>query len=380
MTTLANMRRPGRVVVGGDFNLHHPVWSAEDRHSAGAEKLLEMAENWGLELVTTPGEPTWSRQGCRPSTLDLFWCSSGIRRRYEGAWEWAGSDHLPQAVSVWGVGAAPRAAPRPNWKMMEPGKVEKRAKEILLPPITSKETLDAATDGLIRQLIDIQNATVPMTKPSKGRRSKAFWNHRTVESTRRLREAERNHRNRGTDLSADQLRQARAEQKKTLAQESTRSWRETTAEATRNPRLLWSLAAWGKNRSHVGTERAHMPDLDWSDGRPPATSMVDKADALAERFFPDTRPGEAPTPGPSQRWFPSELPSVTKEDVEGALRRPRQWKAPGTDGLANGFLRACGPPLVRALRTITTASLALGYYPRAFKQAKVGSRERQPPN
>ena len=103
IATLARAQRPDRVVVGGDFNLHHPVWSGEDRHSAGAEKLLELAEKWGLELVTTAGEPTWNRHGCRPSTLDLFWCSSGIRRRYEGAWEWVGSDHSPQAMSVWGA-------------------------------------------------------------------------------------------------------------------------------------------------------------------------------------------------------------------------------------------------------------------------------------
>ena len=210
-----------------------------------------------------------------------------------------------------------------------------------------------------------------MTKARKGKRSKAFWNYRTVESTRQLREAERSHRRHGTELSADALRAARAAQKATLIRESTRSWRETTAEATRNPKLLWSLAAWGKNKSHVGTERAHMPDLERGDGQAPATLMADKADALAERFFPDTRPGEEPSPGPSQGWIRTQLPAVMKEDVEEAISRPSPWKAPGCDGIANGFLRCCGAPLIQAIKTLTTASLALGHYPKAFKLARV---------
>ena len=170
ITTLARAQRPDRAVVGDDFNLHHPVWSGEDRHSAGAEKLLELAEKCGLELVTTAVEPTWNRHGCGPRLLTY----SGARAESGGTWEWAGSDHSPQAMSVWGAGAAPRAAPSPNWKMMDPEEVSERVQCNRLLPISSKETLDNAADDLVRR-IEIQKDTVPMTKVCKGKRSKAFW-------------------------------------------------------------------------------------------------------------------------------------------------------------------------------------------------------------
>jgi hypothetical protein len=47
-----------RIVVLGDFNLHHPLWSADHRRAGSgrrAEHLLRIIEDSQLQLLTVPG-------------------------------------------------------------------------------------------------------------------------------------------------------------------------------------------------------------------------------------------------------------------------------------------------------------------------------------
>ena len=153
------------------------VWSGEDRYIQGVELLLELATKWDLELVTTPGEPTWTKPGCRSSIIDLFWRIGDVQCRYEGAWEWLGSDHTPQLVMAWLNNVNPtKRRPTPNWKLMHPEEVELAAESIAVGHASSPEQLDDATDHFIRQSINIRQATTPMKRGTAGHRSKAFWN------------------------------------------------------------------------------------------------------------------------------------------------------------------------------------------------------------
>ncbi|OAT02150.1 uncharacterized protein BDCG_17412 [Blastomyces dermatitidis ER-3] len=48
-------------IVLGDFNLHHPLWSAahrQARYGPNAQELLTIIENFQLQLLTVPGTPT----------------------------------------------------------------------------------------------------------------------------------------------------------------------------------------------------------------------------------------------------------------------------------------------------------------------------------
>ena len=54
-----------------------------------------------------------------------------------------------------------------------------------------------------------------------------------------------------------------------------------------------------------------------------------------------------------------------------ALRNTSAWKAPGPDLLPAGFLRACGPPLTKALTSIAEASLWLEHFPHQLQASRV---------
>ncbi|KAH8878502.1 DNase I-like protein, partial [Thozetella sp. PMI_491] len=71
--TLAALGPDSDVVVLGDFNLHHPLWSTTHRRASegpSAQPLLTVVEDAQLELLTVPGTPT-HRWKDGESTIDL---------------------------------------------------------------------------------------------------------------------------------------------------------------------------------------------------------------------------------------------------------------------------------------------------------------------
>jgi hypothetical protein len=79
-----------------------------------------------------------------------------------------------------------------------------------------------------------------------------------------------------------------------------------------------------------------------------ASTIQEKAEALRARFYPIV---EADLSDIKEREFvDSSFPQspiqisqqATQEEVEAILRSRKPWKAPGMDGVPNGFLRAMG--------------------------------------
>ena len=101
--------QPRRTILVGDFNVHHPVWGGYNvRPHKAADKLLQLAESWNLQLITPPGTPTWTRKGSADSTIDLAWITDDLQAAYDRYAPYSRSDHLPQVIRV----AGPRCDPQ----------------------------------------------------------------------------------------------------------------------------------------------------------------------------------------------------------------------------------------------------------------------------
>ena len=61
---------------------------------------------------------------------------------------------------------------------------------------------------------------------------------------------------------------------------------------------------------------------------------------------------------------------ATRDEVESILKARKPFKAPGIDGIPNGFLRAMGPQMARAIASLAIACWKLGHYPQQFKEAR----------
>lgn len=71
-----NVISPHPLIITGDFNLHHPLWSRDDREAL-QDQLTENIVDWlatqGMTLINPKGEITHlaQRDGERPSVIDL---------------------------------------------------------------------------------------------------------------------------------------------------------------------------------------------------------------------------------------------------------------------------------------------------------------------
>jgi hypothetical protein len=172
------------------------------------------------------------------------------------------------------------------------------------------------------------------------------------------------------------LIESRNEQYRVIRKAKTRSWRNAIAEASKDPRQLWSLEKWARTKSHLKPELPALPPLRQSISTEPETfTHDDKACLLARRFFPC--PEADLSDVTDQDWTEDSRQrfqldqAVTSEEVTQTLRNTGAWKAPGLDLLPTGFLKACGAPLAQAIARIATASLQLEYFPRRFRRAVV---------
>ena len=125
------------LVVLGDFNVHHPLWSADPRHTGRhqqAQHLLTIKENFQLQLLTTPGAAT-HRTSDGKSTIDLTFATEQvadrvIQCRIEKSLD-HDSDHLPiVTVLDW------------DWQLAKP--IQKR-----LWSKTNSETLRKVMVGIL---------------------------------------------------------------------------------------------------------------------------------------------------------------------------------------------------------------------------------------
>ena len=56
--------------------------------------------------------------------------------------------------------------------------------------------------------------------------------------------------------------------------------------------------------------------------------------------------------------------------MESTLKSRKPFKAPGIDGIPNGFLQAMGTRIVEAIARLALACWELGHYPQQFKEAR----------
>lgn len=368
---------PGRHILVGDFNTHHPLWDTHGRESKWSSELLAFMQRWSVALVTPGGVTTRHGHNQRDSTIDLAWASQRLRVTYEGDPGWTGSDHRSQLVSfdlaARTVRDGRKEAEGWNWQMMDKHIVQAEARNRLRweGELATQEQLEKAFEWLTATLTEIASASTPKKTPGCGR-GVPWWCPEVATAVAATKQRRREWRAAPSQLRWDRFQTAQARQKAEITAASTRSWRRAVAAASQDTKSLWSLERWARLRSWQPPEAAKMPELRKAEGdTQTARTHSEKAAMLAERFFPCpaadlTDIGCEP---PRRRFTMAQ--GVSCEDVADVLRNMGSWKAAGGDNIATGLLKACGKPLLEVVAKLVEGSFALAYYPKLFRSARV---------
>jgi hypothetical protein len=242
-------------VVVGDINLHHPIWGGPNVTGDDiAEDFIHDMDEADMELMTEPGIATWQRED-QESTIDLTYVSRSLTERLiectiaddlENS-----SDHLPIRTTIDITTVSAEQPKRRNFKLTDNGKLLDfvRANLQAFPTaFTSAHQIEQATDHLIEIINQGIAISTPWADPSN------FSNpdftpecRETVKEARRLRRAYKLTKN---PQDWHRYTEARNRKKRIVARALKAGHRKRVEEVTKDPRGLWKLNKWARNRSN----------------------------------------------------------------------------------------------------------------------------------
>ena len=354
----------GIIIVGGDFNTHHPAWNPEGytRHDDVADALVDMMADLELTLLLSPGTVTYPNAG---TTIDLVWGSIEAANRTItcriAEYHDLNSDHLPIETTIAMQMEEPQSIPpynyfKTNWK-------ELNAKlELYLPnsasiheELVTEEDVDSYAEQLVGAITRAIQETTPRKRPSP--HSKRWW---TAELSKLRKEANKlrnifRRTNHAIDKAAWREKADEYVQEISRAKES--KWREYVNNA--DGKTIWQVKKYVTN---IPTP-TFVPTLNGN-----AATNEQKVNALRKAFFPKPPPADL-TDIPSTA-YPQEVPfeaRITMQQIREAINRLAPDKAPGPDEISNRVLKNALPVIENHLLVLMQASVRLGHFPKPFK-------------
>jgi ribonuclease HI len=364
------------LLVLGDFNLHHPLWSTRHRHAntgiAAAQPLLAVIEAYNLRMLTAPGTTTHRWNGGE-STIDLAFASEEVASRVVSCKVDNrldhDSDHLPVAVVIeWNWQNEPPERKR-MWSKTDASSLQQTVGERLPQlsdalELSDEESIDTYTQSIVAALHAGVEASTPWTNPSP--RAIPGFDQECKDICAEVQRLRRTWQRSRLEDDYEEYRKARNNKGRQIQKSLRNNHRQRVAEASASKEGLWKLVKWAKNRHN--TTPACTPALVKQDGTL-AQRAEEKVETLRQSFFPP--PHQADLSDIDGYHYPPaiECPDITLREIERAVRKASPNKAPGTDGIPNIILHQTTGILLPHLHKLFNACLNVGYFPAHFREA-----------
>ena len=381
-------------LITGDFNLHHPSWSREDR-ALDQDPIAIATADWLAEksftLMNTRGEITHLARhgGERPSVIDLSFANAEARR-LDTIKHWAidpglalDSDHnaikftidhgLMEIPDYFPVKYNLKKVDTEEWSKALDNELEKSA-QMLTPLLDSENITNDQLDTYAETLSEaIQNAlalSAPVRRPSPN--AKPWWDKELDDTTRAIANARETHQTFqrlagefNPELHTNVIRNRNFF--KRLCKFKKKAWVNQTLEmASSND--IWSFPKWAK-----GTRNYPTPPISRGPDQPKATTHEDKCEALRNELYqaPPALDHEF-SPDISTR-LETDLPftDVTPEEVQEAIFKNNANSAPGHSQITYEVLKWtwANPNGQKHLIALIKKCLKNGYHPKSWRRA-----------
>src|SRR5579872_5327068 len=249
-----------KVIITGDFNLHHPMWAGDMKpKTEKSEELTNWMSDLGFALINQQGIPTFHRGTENPSVLDLTWVSAEILSRIH---DWTihdgldfGSDHLP---ITWHLhinkGLTTPASTKFSFKDERRGEwctdFQTRASAIRLPRNScTKEQLGDIITQFSEALVEV--STKHCKSGPRPPDAKPWFTSEVKQAVNDMRKASRKYRQATEKRPVPDLLPFLKERKRTqrflrrTVMKAKRDWAMKTAEIMA-PEEIWKLLTWHK--------------------------------------------------------------------------------------------------------------------------------------
>jgi ribonuclease HI len=381
-------------LITGDFNLHHPSWSQDDRAPDQDQLSTSTAEwlaNKNFTLLNIRGEITHMARhpGERPSVIDLSFANAEASR-LNSFKQWAvvpglalDSDHSAIKFTLdHGLCEIPVYFPiKYNLKKVdtedwtkafdeELTKLDLTLTPLLNNPNLTNEQLDTYADSLSEAIQNTLARTAQERKPSPN--AKPWWDKELDDATRataNAREAHQTYQRLSGEFSHELHTNVLQKRNffKRLCKFKKKAWVNQTLE-TASTNDIWSFPKWSK-----GTRNYPTPPISQGDDQPKATTHEEKCEALRKELY-------QPPPTLNQEFSPdttnrldTDLPfiDVTPEEIRDAIFKNNANSAPGHSQITYQVLKwtwanANGQ---KHITSLMQKCLRNGYHPKSWRKA-----------
>lgn len=362
LISLSKFHFPRKIILTGDFNLHHKDWqpSYTGSSSSQAETLIDWLEGKSLYLISEIDRPTHNRG----NVLDLCFASSALLRegstaRIQHELD-VTSDHLPLIITVPYYQKRVRQVPKLRF-----GTINETAFKSLLqmhllsiskPRISSTAEIDQRAEDLIKILQS--SYTGSAKKSMSSNTGKPWWDLNCRRARQRYREISRT----GNATAED-----RKNFRRVIKKAKHDFYRKKVEEASR-ARDVFNIVKWHKSKGVYSTPPLIDP---LSSETPPAQSPEDKRNILLKTFFCNhSLITDIPMDTPSVPKTSLPFPELTTAEVNSAILGSGNT-TPGIDGIPNSLLRLAWPQISKLVTELFQACIDTGYHPQCFRTAVV---------
>ncbi|KAL1115009.1 hypothetical protein AAG570_007832 [Ranatra chinensis] len=374
----------GTVIVAGDFNARHRLWHCIRKNANGAI-LYDFVMNRGATLFA-PETPTYvpSHGKGSQSTLDLVLanssrCISSISTLTEG-----GSDHLPVYFELWGTPQTQLKKPRFDFRRTDWDVFRCALNNVIptaRPPLGTATDIDTAVVTFTEEITAAVQASTPTSTPKPQKLELP------EEILDLIRDKNKVHRRVEDKRAYNRLHK---EVRSRISQWRFNRWDELLRNVSPQDNSLWKLTR-RLNRQGLWTTPTLRTETTT------ATTDLEKAELLAQHFATinnnsvnrgdgsfnekveaevrrlitgrtNSQTQDASEVGPHTI---SSSKHATPREIEKIIKKLKNNKSPGSDGIPNTVLEHFTRKALVKLTNITNAILKHAHYPTHWKTATV---------
>ena len=367
-------------LITGDFNGHSPAWGYDSTDPRGEEIQDWMMDNQ-LILINKPTDtPSYfSRAWKKTYSPDLALATEDIQKRVVRVVnpQLAGSDHKPITLYISDMTTTIEyCRKRASWNFKKARWPEYTLHAETLCTMDFTEDINQNTKLLTSAILDSAKKSIP-----RGFRKdyKPYWSKTLANLHQKLSEARESMEQDPSAVTVTRHNELKEEFNDTKVKELQQSWHDKTSSLSLESSTgqLWQLVKT-LNEDATSTRGTTVIEEDGSlhTGRRAANHLAETfRDDSTTKVPPQRREEVAQQLLSHYRQQTTAPQSMTSEftlaELEDAIKRLRNKKAPGKDGVTNEMIKHLGKTAKKKLLELFNQSWKTGIFPTAWKEATI---------
>lgn len=367
-----------KYILFGDLNARHTSWGCTTNNKAG--KALFIHQNASNFVIHNTESPThFPHSGATPSNIDFLVTNATFH--FNTPYTLNGSlpsDHCPVVCTIGTDTVDTNNTASFNFSQADWTKYKEHFSRcnIQVSELNTTGDIDRALTNFIDCLNEAKRQAIPLHNTHKNRNIVSYTTSLLIRQRNVIqRQWQRCPQNQHRLALKTQLNSLNKQIKHTIHTERNESWNRTLRNVPKGSKQLWKITSKLKGTTPKSSH--------FIVAGKQITTDAEKAELLANEFSKnhtltinyahgnDNKVRESNHRLDRQQMDPNSFNNITYEELCTIVKRLKNNKSPGIDGISNKLIKKLPNTAIQQLVNIFNACFQQSYFPTSFKEAKV---------